>query len=410
MTTTRSFYIGPGRPPVAIGTWADLATAADAGVLTETQWVECKQAVPVGTKANLELAKDLASCSVDGGVVVIGAVDKTSDRSGLVGLQDSEGLRDRISQVCTGRVRPPLNVDMVTVADPEDGDKSVLLVVVPASADAPHMVDDRYWGRGATGKRALADTEVRRLLAERGDRRNEFLQVLQAMPTEFDPIPETERSFGHLYLYARPSQPPSAAVTTVLDGVAASWLAEATFPHQDYQPTFRYLNRTQPHPDGIVVANQDRPIEDMMLRLLLDDAGGLRLVSGHGTRSVGKSAGQCIDVGHLLETTHQTLHAAAFVLAKYVGYHGSWDLGVHVTGLRDLQASYFAFRPDRFDGRNAGFPADTYTRTATAFTQDLLHATASSVRALLFDLTRGLSIDGLFPYSDLSDIGTRLQR
>lgn len=412
MTTMRSFYVGPGRPPLAIGTWSDLAAAADAGVLIETQWVECKQAVPVGAKANLELAKDLASCSVDGGVVVIGAVDKSSDRSGLVGVQDPEGVRDRISQVCTGRIRPPLNVDMFTITEPEDGDKSVLLVVVPASADAPHMVDERYWGRSATGKRALADTEVRRLLTERGDRRDEFLRVLRAMPSEFDPIPEAERRLGHLYLYARPSQPPTTSVTAALTGRAVGWLAEAVVGQQVYQPTFRYLNDAEPHPDGFGLVNyRGHPQEDQMLRLLLDDAGGLRLVSGNGTRTINESdTTQCINVGHVLETTHQTLRAAARVLAKYVGYYGPWDLGVHITGLRGLYASYFVFRPDRFHGQNAGFAADTYTRTTTAFTQDLLDDTASSVRALLADFARGVNMEAFFPYSEFAEIGTRLQR
>lgn len=66
--------------------------------------------------------------------------------------------------------------------------------------------------------------------------------------------------------------------------------------------------------------------------------------------------------------------------------------------------------PGAFYGQNAGFAADTYTRTATAFTQDLVNDTASSVRALLSDFTRGLSMDALFPYGDFAEIGKLLQR
>jgi len=44
-----------------------------AGSLTETQWVECKLAIPaMSPGANAELATDLASLTVDGGVLVIG--------------------------------------------------------------------------------------------------------------------------------------------------------------------------------------------------------------------------------------------------------------------------------------------------------------------------------------------------
>src|SRR5690606_7038134 len=42
-----------------------------------------------------------------------------------------------------------------------------LLVAVPASPDAPHMVDHNYWGRGDTGKRKLDDIEVHRYMEER---------------------------------------------------------------------------------------------------------------------------------------------------------------------------------------------------------------------------------------------------
>lgn len=68
-----SFYLGPGKPVLRVTGWDDLVAAAQAGVLAETQWVELKAALPASASAaNLELAKDLASLSVDGGVYIIG--------------------------------------------------------------------------------------------------------------------------------------------------------------------------------------------------------------------------------------------------------------------------------------------------------------------------------------------------
>jgi hypothetical protein len=101
--TSRSFYLGPNQPRLVVDSWADLVTASEAGVLRETQWVELKKDVPKGDAPNLELARDLASLSVDGGVLIVGVQDKTYD---LVGAH-VEGLAERITKVAAGRVSPP---------------------------------------------------------------------------------------------------------------------------------------------------------------------------------------------------------------------------------------------------------------------------------------------------------------
>ena len=100
-----------------IDTWQQLCAAVDAGVLGESQWVEHKKDIPRGKNTSGELAKDLASLSVEGGLLVIGAIDKISDSAGLVGVEDPEGLRGRISQVAENRVKPPLNVVVDVVRD-----------------------------------------------------------------------------------------------------------------------------------------------------------------------------------------------------------------------------------------------------------------------------------------------------
>jgi predicted HTH transcriptional regulator len=141
-----SFYVGPDRPALRVADWSDIVAAAQAGVLTETQWVELKAALPAAAgKANLELAWDLASLSPDGGVLIVGVRDPGQAAEDVVGTDDDiESLRSRISQVAVGRVQPPLNVMLTPVRHPTDEARHVLLVTVPASASAPHMVDERY--------------------------------------------------------------------------------------------------------------------------------------------------------------------------------------------------------------------------------------------------------------------------
>jgi hypothetical protein len=71
--SAHSFYLGPAYPSVQISRWSDLVAAAESGTLAETQWVELKATIPASTSAaNLEVARDLASLSVDGGLLVVG--------------------------------------------------------------------------------------------------------------------------------------------------------------------------------------------------------------------------------------------------------------------------------------------------------------------------------------------------
>lgn len=80
VATPSSFYLGSGKGRASLTSWDEVEIAAAAGVLEESAWVELKQAVPASSKpANQELARDLASLSVDGGTLIIGITDKTHD-------------------------------------------------------------------------------------------------------------------------------------------------------------------------------------------------------------------------------------------------------------------------------------------------------------------------------------------
>lgn len=63
----RAYFMGPQTERWRPSSWEDVVAAASSGVLDETRWVELKEDVPASNaKANLELAKDLASLSAEG--------------------------------------------------------------------------------------------------------------------------------------------------------------------------------------------------------------------------------------------------------------------------------------------------------------------------------------------------------
>ena len=418
MTPSKSFYLGPSRPRVELGTWRELCAAADAGLLQEeTQWLECKRDIPRGRDRSRELAKDLASLSVDGGVIVVGALDKLSDATGLVGVANPGELTDRISQVANAGISPPLNVVIDVVRDETDPDGPVcLLVVIPASAGAPHMVDDKYWGRSATGKRVLADHEVRRLFTERTSRVADFEQLLRTMKDTFDPIDPRFRKFGHIYLYAKPAMVPAVQVTQVLAPQnPVNWIGEFLPGKPTFYPGFSMLDYGVPHAEGLMVTSQrpDAPHvgEPGLLQLLLDDQGGFRVISGAGTRSGNEDGRErCISPNYHLELAHQLVSVSAGILNHYAAYRGLWDIGVHATGLRGLKST-FAVNEEYFPGSTSPFQTPDYTCTISASTDEMLDAPPAVVERLYGRFTRGLGLDTvLFPYATFDEIGQRIPR
>ena len=247
---SRSFYLGPRSSRLLAETWDEVVAAAAAGVLDETQWVELKEAVPPTSRsANLELAKDLASLSVDGGVLVIGITDASGKAGRVVGT-DLTGLQTRIPQVATGRISPPLSLTLDVIHNPETPGVGLLLVTVPASEGAPHMVDSVYWGRDAHGKRILSDDEVRRLLADRRDRAAGFDDRLRTVVSRLDPPGLGER--GRMYVLLEPGASAREPVSDLLAGQnILRLIVDALGFQPQWNPSFHSLTIPIPRPDGV---------------------------------------------------------------------------------------------------------------------------------------------------------------
>jgi hypothetical protein len=411
-----SFYIGPGKPVLRVRGWDDLVAAAQVGVLAETQWVELKAALPESASAaNLELAKDLASLSIDGGVYIVGVRNPGNHADHVVGTTDDlENLKDRIDQVAGSvRIQPPLTVQITPIPHPTDSERYVLIVTVPASSSAPHMVDEKYWGRGATGKRPLADVQVSRLFVERRGRRDDFRDRLEGLSTNLDPLPPAPRRYAHLYVMAEPD---AAQMGPPLTGALGNNSLQAALDSVSFNPAWppslQSLRYRVGHPDGVALASidHDRVMEDekYLLYLLITDCGSLQLVSGQGTRPYRDKIG--ISVNYIMEIVHQMLQLAGHLGSTYLRYGGTWSVGVHVQGLKGHYPSQAltesgVARMHRF----SPFQAACYTRTATATTTELAERTPAVVEHLLCDLARGIGLqDYFFPYSDPSELSQKV--
>ena len=269
----------------------ELRTALTGRVLVEGHFVDFKSLIAAGDKANFGLAIDLASFAVDGGVILIG-VDEATDPATPAPVALA-GLKERVDQVGRSRVDPPLLVTCNEIAATAPG-MGYLLIVVPASPMAPHMVDSIYRGRGDTTNIRLSDAEVRRIRDER--RQGEFdIRAILRAEVERDPISGDGRENGHLFVVAEPVFANPEMLVSVAGDKWREWL-HATFRNgaprltPDWAPDISSAARVVRGPRGWAMrswagerGNAAADREDGTVELEVNENGGLRLYSARAS-------------------------------------------------------------------------------------------------------------------------------
>src|SRR5688572_28792973 len=156
-------YLSAGMPRWVPVTEADLQAAIDGGLLEETHFLDLKEKLDAGRAANKSLAKDVASFAVDGGVVIIGIAEDKEAGTFSRAPQELAGWAERIDQVARSVPDPPVLVQVREIPSEQFPGKGYLLIHVPESPLAPHMVDGRYCGRSDKTNMVFDDAGVLRL-------------------------------------------------------------------------------------------------------------------------------------------------------------------------------------------------------------------------------------------------------
>ena len=391
--------------------------AAAAGLLDETTWVELKEAIPAASKgANLELAKDLASLSVDGGVLIVGIVDNKGSAGDVTGTELA-GLADRVDQVARGTIHPGLFVSIGTIEHPEKPGVGVVVISVHASSAAPHMVDGAYWGRGDAGKRRLTDPEVTRLFELRRLTQNHTIDKLRALESELDPLPPEHRLFGHLYVLVEPSMAVETtgrqlrsenAMTTIRDALG-------TFS-PNWDPGFRRsLGRAVPLRDGWAteaMTGSDGEIasETYLLRVVAKDSAEVQVVSGAGTRDIGTRTDNvgvptAVYTSHIIEIVHSAIMLSSHLSQGSPADVGNWRVAAKVDGLQGVMASdAYGSGVHGLDG----YQGSVYEHLADTTASEMAERPQDIVNRVVAPLLRGLGVEGRYlPYDDPNRIGRR---
>lgn len=363
--TAGGFYLGPWRPRSILDSWEQIEMAAAGGLLGEGQWIELKKDLgPAKREVNVELARDLAALSLDGGLLIFGVTDDQR----VTGCDPAQ-LVTRVSQVASTAIQPPLSpVIHDPVFDPT-GSRAVLVVEVPPSADAPHMVDGRYWGRSSDGKRPLSDAEVRRLLAAKAGSEAGFHERLQDL-VRSDPIArfvdDGSPRHGHLFILAEPCTPVLHRDPSVPADVIGH-VRRLKNPTQWFG-SLADCDRNAHDPDGEarLSLNADSSVtseyERSLAYISVKDDCNVVVVSGGATSSWDRPEGTTVTrVLHSLVAliTVQTMQLLRDLSLESWLYTGQWRVGLHISNLSGEMANVdsFAFRP-------VMFAAPSYTRIA----------------------------------------------
>lgn len=380
---------------------AELLEAYREGMLEERNWCDVKREVD----SNAELARDLASFSVDGGIIVVG-INEKSPGSPLYPVP-LKGLCERIEQIAQWRVDPPLQVTCTPISSGTDDGSGYVIVRVPASALAPHQVQGIYYGRGDKTKIRLSDAEVARLHQRREEWNRDGREILDHHVAA-DPFMDVQ-GYPHVFFVARPvagwpemcgdlvgeAQWREQLRALMRDiGLDESLRALRTrmFPGQPAGTFLAGLMQLGKSERGAALSNRPLPItapggdgryattleisEDGELRFLHIGAGEPGQFNGIQYTGLYPEAVALI-VRDMLALAHK--------ISERTGHTAMWEIGLAVTGISGARA--IASNPRVFIAAPQGYPGSAYQRTTRATVLELERgpgAVAARLAGLLY--------------------------
>lgn len=160
--------------------------AVEAGV-AEADDLDWKQALPPEVeKKRLEFAKDVAAmANTRGGLIVHGVREKNERAVGLTGVPNGERDRQALRSFANRYVRPLVDGLRIEALDGEDGAPGLIVVFVPPSPDAPHVIGEKnemgvpY--RYGTDTNWMSEGQLERAYRDRFTRRGDDRAALSAL-------------------------------------------------------------------------------------------------------------------------------------------------------------------------------------------------------------------------------------
>lgn len=420
-------YLGPERPRWNPRDEAAIQEVLDRHLLAESHHIDMKREIGERDGERKETARDLASFAIDGGALLIGVGEDKTTRTFSLAPQSLEGLMEKLEQIAAFVVDPPLTVIPEEIPSKADPSKGYLLIHVPPSPFAPHMVGGQYFSRGERTRRKLGDAEVVRLHARRRSQEDQAFQLLEEQ-IEREPVPAADRRLGHMYLVAQPINAPRELARNLVRGSDKNRVFDLVWNRSiDLQshgineivPTPRdYANCRSVRANGLAfhssilngpgrtlaLESLAGPIDDgTLLDIEIRDDGGIRVLVGRMTTESGWPGGgnDLAILDGLAVAYARRLIDWAVAIGDETCWHGSWTLGFHGDRLRGLKSCIT--RAGMFLTAGPAYDVDTYREVTTATHFEMLQRPGTVTRRLVGRLTDGLNTFGRFS-GDLMDV------
>jgi hypothetical protein len=398
-------------------TEADIDAAIEGGLFEERHYLDLKELLKPGSAANKELAKDLASFAIDGGALAIGIAEDKEARTFSRAPLSLNGLAERIEQVAAMAPDPPLAVLTRTISSEAGEGLGYLVVHIPASSTAPHMVDGRYYGRGDKTRRQLSDAEVIRLHERR---RNSECTALDLLHKEFDrdPVPSEDRQQAHLFLLAEPVSGRPGMLLNLVDG--HGWqqrlikLRDAGTSSEvnqvlnqvtisGFDPDFGIMSSQVRRPTGAAVSTYNLTAGRTLLGegygpenvadLEVSEDGGLRIFVGRLSEVLEHSGLVVYEAGAILFV--RRFLPVIIAAAHEAGYFGNWALAIGITGLKGCKSYRMSQSVMRMSNEIV-YSEDIYERASEVTYAELTSKPGAVADRLLGQLLRALDTRRIF--------------
>lgn len=387
----------------------EILAAIDAGDLVETASFDAKVALPAKGKSK-DLAIDVAAMANDGGTLLYGVNEDENDRPSVPQPFKLAGARERVDQIVRSSISEPPEIQVHEIPSTDDSSLGYLVVAVPPSPRAPHMVtvgkEYRYYGRSATGNVPLTEGEVARLYERRQRWEIDHDEMLDKA-IESAPIPPHE-DFAYLHLVARPVVPDedlfyraseSQQPTQFLSGLISAASSAEAFTTR-YSPDLYGGHNHEWRADGWAVSWglgvewSDRKDPSRVLDLEVGVDGSGRMFCG---RAAHRYPNQFLIFEPLVAGLTAKFLAVMGGLYATGGYLGPVDVGVAVTGLRG-SVSYH-LRDNSWIERTP-YNKDQYRRTERLSAPTLSSDPRGAASKLVLPLIRAITHDSYNPFSD----------
>ncbi|MFI2557812.1 helix-turn-helix domain-containing protein [Nocardia farcinica] len=384
-------------------TEADLQHAIEHGLLEETHYLDLKQTLDPGKGANKKLAADIAAFALDGGTIVIGVDEGDHGVTPQLHPIDLSGLPERVESIARTAVHEPVQITStrITAGDSAPG-HGYLIVHVPQSPCAPHMVDGRFYGRGDKTNRVLSQEEVLRLHERRLRDRSDIIAETRRFIDSLNPRGDRNSIMAIL---AEPVGAPEELLVPVVD--AAEWQREtlellqaATQRiHRTYSPTVADSPDFARRASGVALTTGMRnasPWEggERAAELTFHENGSLTLASERAVMAYRvpvqppRPDMEVVFEPLILGNIDLLTRLSALVADKY-GFTGSWRFGLVINGLGGTR-SYSLNEGYGFGPEGTPYSAATYERATTASLLDLVNNPRTITQTLVAPLLRGL--------------------